>query len=141
MLSEKGYIVGTCDDINIRVFKKRLNRLVLDDRINLCSREINGPLSFSIKNNEGLCSIAYNERSSVLEAEDGAKEEYHLTYRQKVLAGNLKFIVAVPICMSNESVKRIICFDSFQQISNKGSEEGILKICEQVAYYLDTIID
>lgn len=142
ILNEQGYIVGTSDDINIRIFKKRFNRLVLEDKMKFCARDINGKLSFSIKKKEGLCTRAYCEGHSMLEIEDGSRVDYNLNDRQRALAGQLKFIVAVPIHLDNTiTVKRVICFDSFQKIAKNGCEEGILKICESIAYHLNSVID
>ena len=142
ILKENGFIEGTSDDINIRVFKKVYNRLILEDKMKFCARDIKGKLSFSINKKEGLCTKAYSQRFSMLEVEDASKKEYNLNSRQKALAGQLKFIVAVPICSDTKNtVKRVICFDSFQRIAKNGCEEGILKICEQVAYNLSSIID
>ena len=141
-LLEEGFIEGTSDDISIRVFKKKFGSLVLEDNMKFCSREITGKLSFSIRKQEGLCTKAYSEKHSMLEIEDGSKKQYNLTNRQKALAGELKFIVAVPISDdSTQSIKRVICFDSFQKIAKTECEEGILKICEQVAYNLNSVID
>ena len=77
----------------------------------------------------------------MLEVEDGSRQEYNLSSRQNALAGQLKFIVAVPIISENgKTIKRVICFDSFQKIAKNGCEEGILKICENVAYHLSKVI-
>lgn len=141
-LKEKGYIEGTSDDINIRVFRKRFSRLVLEDRKNFFSRGIRGKLSFSIKKKEGLCAQAFSSRHSMLEVEDGSKDVYNLNDRQMALVGQLKFIVAIPIvCDSKNTIRRVICFDSFQQIAKNGCEEGILKICENLAYNLNATLD
>lgn len=141
VLNEQGFIVGSADDINIRVFTKRFNKLVLEDNMKFCAREIKGKLSFSISKGEGLCTKAYKDKKSMLEVEDGSRQEYNLSSRQNALAGQLKFIVAVPIISENgKTIKRVICFDSFQKIAKNGCEEGILKICENVAYHLSKVI-
>ena len=102
---------------------------------------IKGSLSFSICQNEGLCVQAYHSKRSMLEIEDASKAEYNLTERQKALAGNLKFIVAVPdIQDATNKIKYVICFDSFQKIAKSGNEQEILKQCEMIAYNIvDTI--
>ena len=142
MLSECNYITGTCEEINIRIFRKHFNRLVLDENMKLCSREIKGKLSFSINRDEGLCTQAFKEGHSMLEIEDGSREQYNLTERQKALAGQLKFIVAVPIHPESEGkIKTVICFDSFSIITHAGCEEGILKICETIAYRISSVVD
>ena len=129
------------DDINIRFFKKRWNRLVLEEKPGFYNKEINGALSFSIKKNEGLCVKAYNEGHSMLEIEDASRKEYNLTTRQKALAGQLRFIVAVPIIPEgSNSVTRVICFDSFQKIAKNGCEQSIIITCERLAYMIDSII-
>lgn len=141
-LKEQGFINGTSDDINIRIFKKRFNRLVLEERTSFCARDIKGKLSFSITKKEGLCTKAFIEGHSMLEVEDGSRKEYNLNERQRALAGQLKFIVAVPIFTETaSSVKRVICFDSFQKIARNGCEEGILKTCEYIAYHVNSVID
>lgn len=128
--------------INIRVFKKRFNRLVLEEHAGFYDNEINGELSFSIKKNEGLCVQAYKSGHSMLENEDAARDDYHLTIRQKALAGGLQFIVAVPIIREGSNVvSRVICFDSFYRIARNGCEERILKMCEPYAYMIDSIIN
>lgn len=140
-LKGQGFIDGSVDDINIRIFTKRFNKLVLEDDMKFCAREIKGKLSFSIPKNEGLCTKAYKSKKSMLEVEDGSRKEYNLSSRQKALAGQLKFIVAVPIVAENEkTVKRVICFDSFQKIGKDGCEEGILKTCENIAYHLNKVL-
>ena len=77
----------------------------------------------------------------MLEIEDASKEEYNLTERQKVLAGNLKFVVAVPFHPDRDGkIKYVICFDSFQKIAKAGCEQGILKQCESIAYTVGSLI-
>ncbi len=143
-LISQGLLVGgqnAEDCINVRVFKRRFNRLVLDEQPGFYNKEINGKLSFSIKRNEGLCVQAYKKGQTMMEKEDGSKSLYNLTIRQKALAGELQFIVAVPIVPDgNKTVSRVICFDSFQRIAKNGCEERILKICEPYAYMIDSMI-
>ena len=113
------------DCINVRVFKRRFNRLVLEEQPGFYYKQINGKLSFSINRNEGLCVQAYKKEQSMLEKEDGSKSLYNLTLRQKALAGELQFIVAVPIVPDgSRTASRVICFDSFQRIAKNGCEEA-----------------
>lgn len=141
-LREKGFIEGSDNDINIRIFKKRCNRLVLEDKLETGASKIHGKLSFSIKKKEGLCVQSLIKGYSMLEIEDASRNEYNLTSRQKVLAGDLKFIVAVPICADvNGAVNHVVCFDSFKKIAKSGCEQGIIKICEEHAYYLMSVIN
>lgn len=141
ILRDQKYVNGTTEDINLRVFKKRLNRLVLENEDNFYSKRIDGKLSFSIAKKEGLCAKAYTHGRSMLEIEDASKPEYNLTERQKALAGGLKFIVAVPIHLDkNGKIKYVICFDSFQKIAKPGYEQGILKSCETIAYTVSAMI-
>lgn len=142
-LKDNGFVNAIDADIelNIRVFKKRFNRLVLEDKMEFCAKEMQSKLSFSIKKQEGLCTKAYAQGHSMLEAKDGSSDDYNLTNRQKALAGDLKFIVAVPIVTDNgKPSKRVICFDSSQQLAKKGYEQGILKSCESIAYLLNSVI-
>lgn len=142
ILKEQGFIDGTSDDINIRIFTKRFNQLVLEEKMKLCAREIKGELSFSIKKREGLCVQAFLAGHSMLELKDGSRKNYNLNERQRALAGGLKFIVAVPIySKSKQAIKRVICFDSFQEIAKNGCGESILKTCESVAYHINSILD
>lgn len=144
LLSNEGLLqdnIDYSDSINIRLFRKRGNRLILEDKPGFYNKEIDGKLSFSIKKNEGLCVKAYREGHSMLENENASKREYNLTDRQKALAGQLQFIVAVPIIPDgSNTVTRVVCFDSFQKISKNGCEEGILKNCESFAYIIDSVI-
>ena len=141
ILRDQKLVNGTPEDINLRVFRKRLSRLVLENEENYYSKRIEGKLSFTISKDEGLCVKAYKAKRSMLEIEDASKPEYNLTERQKALAGNLKFIVAVPIHPDgNGKIKYVICFDSFQKIAKPGCEQGILKHCETIAYTVGTLI-
>ena len=142
-LKENGYVndIGADIELNIRIFRKRFNRLVLEDKMEFCANETQHKLSFSIKKQEGLCTKAYAQSHSMLESEDGSRKDYNLTNRQKALAGDLKFIVAVPIVTeSGKPSKRVICFDSSQKLAKRGCEQGILKSCESIAYQLNSVI-
>ncbi len=141
ILSEHKYVEGSSEDLNIRVFRKRWNRLILENEDKFYTRRIEGKLSFAISKNEGLCVKAFKEKRSMLEIEDASKKEYNLTERQKVLAGDLKFVVAVPFHPDRDGkIKYVICFDSFQKIAKAGCEQGILKQCESIAYTVGSLI-
>lgn len=143
ILSEKGYIEGGSEnDFNIRIFKKRFAYLVSKDEDGFCGVPINRPLFFSIKREEGLCVKAYIEKKSQLEIEDASKKEYNLNNQQLASAGNLKFIVAVPVCgaTSNEKIKYVICFDSFTKIGRPQCCDQVIKVCENIAYDLADVL-
>ena len=132
----------TAENINIRIFKKKFNRLVLENKEEFNSNMIKGDLSFSISKNEGLCVRAYSSRETLLEIEDAAKPEYNLTERQEALAGGLKFIAAVPVLKDRkDEIDYVICFDSFQQIAQNGNEEEIKKQCIKIAYDIVNVIE
>lgn len=114
------------DDINIRVFTKRRNRLVFHDLKGCYSHEIDGGLAFSLDNDEGLVAEAYKTKKACCEMQNGADEKYNLTERNKAKVKDLKFIVAIPIFGEKEEIKCIVCFDSIKQVCTKA--ENVDKI-------------
>ena len=140
-MSDKNYINGSSTELNVRVFRRRRNHLVIEDNNAYCTKKITGRLSFSLSNDEGICVKAYKSKRSTLEIEDASKGEYHLSERQKILAGDLKFVVAVPLHPDRgEKIKYVICFDSFQKIAKSGCEQGILKQSESIAYLIGSLL-
>lgn len=142
ILSEKEYITGGSEnDFNIRVFRKKGGFLVSEDINGFCGVPINRKLSFSISKNQGLCVKVYKTKYSQLELENAGKDEYHLSKQQQASAGELKFIVAIPVCgTNNDNVRCVVCFDSFQKIGNPKSADQILKTCEHIAYDIVDVI-
>lgn len=128
-------------DFNIRFFKKHFGRLVSEDSEGFCQRSIGHKLSFSIKDNQGLCVWAYNHSEVRYEFDNVLNKTYHLNEQQKVAAKGIKFLVAVPICNQNDNkVKCVICFDSHVHIAHKSNASAICSLCQGAAYHIYDVI-